>query len=111
MKLNPYANLELQALVNLAVKQFADNADHIGSLNFTSDLLGQVINWIGCKNNARWSSSSLNYASSATARLCLLICSTTYIHVIVVTNFSNCVVLIKPRRTLTLLIVKTRQSS
>ena len=55
MKLNPYANLAPQALVGLALKEFAGNAGRIGSLNITPDMLGQVINWVGGRDNGRGS--------------------------------------------------------
>lgn len=47
MKLVPYGNLAPQALVGLALKEFAGNANKIGNLSITPDMLGQVINWIG----------------------------------------------------------------
>lgn len=53
MKLNPYGNLAPQALVGLALKEFAGNAGKIGSLNITPDMLGQVIGWIGGQNNEK----------------------------------------------------------
>jgi regulator of protease activity HflC (stomatin/prohibitin superfamily) len=53
MKLAPYGDLAPQALVGLALKEFAGNAGRIGSLNITPDMLGQVINWIGGQNNGR----------------------------------------------------------
>ncbi len=53
LKLNPYANLAPQALVGLALKEFASNAGRIGSLNITPDMLGQVINWMGGQGNGR----------------------------------------------------------
>lgn len=55
MKLNPYGNLAPQALIGLALKEFAGNAGRIGSLNITPDMLGQVINWIGVQGNGRGS--------------------------------------------------------
>ena len=51
MKLNPYGNLAPQALIGLALKEFAGNAGRIGSLNITPDMLGQVINWVGGQGN------------------------------------------------------------
>jgi regulator of protease activity HflC (stomatin/prohibitin superfamily) len=53
MKLNPYGNLAPQALIGLALKEFAGNAGRIGSLNITPDMLGQVINWVGGQGNGR----------------------------------------------------------
>ena len=55
MKLNPYGNLAPQALIGLALKEFAGNAGRIGSLNITPDMLGQVINWVGGQGNGRGS--------------------------------------------------------
>jgi len=53
MKLNPYGNLAPQALVGLALKEFAGNAGNIGNLSITPDMLGQIINWVGGNNNER----------------------------------------------------------
>ena len=55
MKLNPYGNLAPQALIGLALKEFAGNAGRIGSLNITPDMLGQVISWVGGQGNGRGS--------------------------------------------------------
>jgi regulator of protease activity HflC (stomatin/prohibitin superfamily) len=55
MKLTPYGELAPQALIGLALKEFAGNAGRIGSLNITPDMLGQVIGWIGGKDNGRGS--------------------------------------------------------
>jgi regulator of protease activity HflC (stomatin/prohibitin superfamily) len=55
MKLNPYGDLAPQALIGLALKEFAGNAGCIGSLNITPDMLGQVINWVGGQSNGRGS--------------------------------------------------------
>lgn len=52
MKLESYGNLAPQALIGLALKEFAGNAGRIGSLNITPDMLGQVIGWVGGQNNA-----------------------------------------------------------
>ena len=53
MKLNPYSNLAPQALVGLALKEFAGNVGRIGNLNITPDMLGQIINWVGGSDNER----------------------------------------------------------
>lgn len=53
MKLSPYASLESQALIGLALKEFAGNAGRIGNLNITPDMLGQVINWMGGDKHER----------------------------------------------------------
>lgn len=58
MKLNPYGNLAPQALVGLALKEFAGNAGRIGSLNITPDMLGQIINWVGGQGHGRISQKS-----------------------------------------------------
>lgn len=55
MKLNPYSNLAPQALVGLALKEFAGNIGSIGNLSITPDMLGQIINWAGGKDNDRTS--------------------------------------------------------
>lgn len=55
MMLNPYGNLAPQALVGLALKEFASNAGNIGNLNITPDMLGQIINWVGGSDNERTS--------------------------------------------------------
>ena len=46
LKLNPYAEMPPQALVGLALKEWAGNAGQIGNLNITPDLLGQVVAWM-----------------------------------------------------------------
>ena len=53
MKLDPYGNLAPQALVGLALKEFAGNAGRIGNLNITPDMLSQIVNWMGGSNNER----------------------------------------------------------
>jgi hypothetical protein len=50
MKLNPYAKMPPQALVGLALKEWAANAGQIGNLNITPDLLGQVVGWMNNDN-------------------------------------------------------------
>jgi len=50
MKLNPYAEMPAQALVGLALKEWAENAGQIGNLNITPDLLGQVVGWMNNGN-------------------------------------------------------------
>jgi len=51
LKLNAYDELSAQALVGLALKEFASNAGNIGSLNITPDMLGQLIGWVGAREN------------------------------------------------------------
>jgi len=49
MKLNPYGELAPQALIGLALKEWAANAGNIGNLNITPDMLSQVVQWVGGK--------------------------------------------------------------
>jgi hypothetical protein len=53
MKLDPYGKLPPQALIGLALKEFAGNAGNIGSLNITPDMLGQIIQWVGQPGSAQ----------------------------------------------------------
>ncbi|MBT8145098.1 MAG: SPFH domain-containing protein [Gammaproteobacteria bacterium] len=53
MKLNPYGNLPPQALVGLALKEWAGQAGTIGSLNISPDLLGKVVSWIDHQKEPR----------------------------------------------------------
>jgi len=46
MQLNPFASMPPQALVGLALKEWAANTGQIGNLNITPDLLGQVVGWM-----------------------------------------------------------------
>lgn len=47
MKLAPCGNLPSQALIGLALKEWAANAGKIGNLNITPDLLGQLVSYVG----------------------------------------------------------------
>ncbi len=47
LKLNPYAQMPSQALVALALKEWATNAGNIGNLNITPDMLAQLVGWVG----------------------------------------------------------------
>ncbi|NIP99399.1 MAG: hypothetical protein GWM98_02435 [Nitrospinaceae bacterium] len=47
MKLNPYGELGPQALLALALKEWAANTGQIGTLNINPDLLGQLVKWTG----------------------------------------------------------------
>lgn len=47
LKLSPYGELAPQALVGLALKEWAANAGTIGNLSITPDMLGQIVGWIG----------------------------------------------------------------
>ena len=51
MKLNPYGNLAPQALVGLALKEWAANAGTIDNLSIGADMLSDLIGWIGGKRN------------------------------------------------------------
>lgn len=46
LKLSPYGNLPPQALVGLALKEWAANAGTIGNLSITPDLLSKVVSYI-----------------------------------------------------------------
>jgi len=47
MKLNPYSELAPQALVGLALKEWAANAGTVENLSIGADMLGQLIGWMG----------------------------------------------------------------
>lgn len=47
LKLSPYGALAPQALVGLALKEWAGHAGTIGNLSITPDMLGQLVGWIG----------------------------------------------------------------
>ncbi len=47
LKLRPYGELPPQALIGLALKDFAGAGGSIGSLTITPDLLGQLVAWLG----------------------------------------------------------------
>jgi hypothetical protein len=47
LKLNPYGQLEPQALVGLALKEWAANAGTVENLSIGADMLSQLISWIG----------------------------------------------------------------
>jgi len=46
MKLSPYGDLPPQALVGLALKEWASNAGTIDSLSITPDLLSKVVSYV-----------------------------------------------------------------
>ena len=46
MKLDPYGHLPPQALVGMALKEWAAHPGNIGSLNISPDLLGKVVGWL-----------------------------------------------------------------
>ena len=52
LKLGPYAELSGQALLGLALKEFAEQPQHIGQLNLTPDLLSQVAGWMSQGNGS-----------------------------------------------------------
>ena len=47
LKLSPYGELPPQALVGLALKEWAANAGEIGQLNISPDMLSQLVGWVG----------------------------------------------------------------
>ncbi len=47
LKLSPYGELAPQALVGLALKEWAANAGNIGQLNLSPDMLSQLVSWVG----------------------------------------------------------------
>ena len=49
LKLNPYGEIAPQALVALALKEWAGNAGTIGNLSITPDLLAKVVSWVSEK--------------------------------------------------------------
>lgn len=51
LKLSPYGELAPQALVGLALKEWAAHAGTIGNLSITPDLLGQIVGWMGAKQS------------------------------------------------------------
>ena len=51
MKLNPYGNLAPQALVGLALKEWASNSGTISNLTLSTDLLSQLVQWVGNKGS------------------------------------------------------------
>ena len=53
LKLNPYGELEPQALVGLALKEWAANAGTVENLSIGADMLSQLISWIGGSNHVR----------------------------------------------------------
>lgn len=52
MKLNPYASMPPQALVGLALKEWAAQSGTIGNLNISPDLIGKVVSWIDRQDGA-----------------------------------------------------------
>ena len=46
LKLNPYGTMPPQALVAMALKEWAGNAGTIDSLSITPDLLSKVVSWV-----------------------------------------------------------------
>ncbi len=47
MKLNPYSEMGPQALLAMALKEWAANTGKIGTLNINPDMLGQLIRYVG----------------------------------------------------------------
>lgn len=51
LKLNPYAEMPPQALLALALKEWAGNAGNIENLSITPDLLTKVANWVSSEKH------------------------------------------------------------
>lgn len=47
LKLDPYARMPAQALLGLALKEWAANAGNIANLSITPDHLNQLVAWVG----------------------------------------------------------------
>ena len=47
MKLNPYSDMGPQALVAMALKEWAANTGKIGTLNINPDMMSQFVKWVG----------------------------------------------------------------
>ncbi|TNF91747.1 MAG: hypothetical protein EP297_15180 [Gammaproteobacteria bacterium] len=47
LRLNPYGEMAPQALVGLALKEWAGNAGNIDHLNISADMLSQLVTWVG----------------------------------------------------------------
>ena len=52
LKLSPYGDMPPQALVGLALKEWASNSGSIDNLTITPDLLSKVVNYVASGNNA-----------------------------------------------------------
>jgi len=52
MRLNPYGDMPPQALIGLALKEWAAGSGTIGNLSVTPDLLGQIVGWMSSKEKA-----------------------------------------------------------
>lgn len=51
LKLDPYGQIAPQALVALALKEWAGNAGTIGNLSITPDLLAKMVSWVSDKSH------------------------------------------------------------
>jgi SPFH domain / Band 7 family len=51
LKLNPYGAMPPQALLALALKEWASNAGHIENLSITPDLLTKVASWVSAEKH------------------------------------------------------------
>ena len=51
MKLNPYGSMPPQALLALALKEWAGNAGNIDNLSITPDLLTKVASWVSAEQH------------------------------------------------------------
>lgn len=52
LRLNPYGEMRPEALVALALKEWAGNAGTIENLSITPDLLSKVVGWVGAAGGA-----------------------------------------------------------
>lgn len=53
LKLNPYGEISPQALVGLALKEWAAHAGTIENLSISPDILGKLVGWIGSSAHER----------------------------------------------------------
>lgn len=53
LKLNPYGEISPQALVGLALKEWAAHAGTIENLSISPDILGKLVGWIGSNAHER----------------------------------------------------------
>lgn len=58
LKLSPYGALPPQALIGLALKEWAANAGNIGQLNLSPDMLSQLVGWVGSQSSPTMKSSA-----------------------------------------------------
>jgi len=51
MKLNPYANMPPQALIGIALKDWAQYGGSVGNLSISPDILSGLVGWLNSANN------------------------------------------------------------